>query len=249
MAKAYRSKLLSGEKKLTTTEVPLSVEIVGAIEKIQQVAGMPKVKPYKLTGYDEAADIINEIDQLGIKNVNYKLSGFVNGGIRQKLMKRVRFISALGGKSGFKKMLKKTNDASAKLYLDGSVQTAYRSNLFNGFNKYKDAARFVSDELCELSEYSTIWYGKDPNRDNYYLLNNKLRNKGVNVFLKNTAKLELDGVSFRDNGNLLSSDFNDRCALTRANETKNQLASFDSAKEKNLSVMINGVRIASCFGT
>ncbi len=240
MAKAYRSKLLSGEKKLTTTEVPLSVEIVGAIEKIQQVAGMPKVKPYKLTGYDEAADIINEIDQLGIKNVNYKLSGFVNGGIRQKLMKRVRFISALGGKSGFKKMLKKTNDASAKLYLDGSVQTAYRSNLFNGFNKYKDAARFVSDELCELFEYSPLWYGKDKAQDSYFLLKSKLREKGSENLIKTASKLKLDGVSYRDNGNLLSSDFNEKRHSSRATETQKQLEQFDKAIEKELGIMING---------
>ena len=240
MAKAYRSKLLSGEKKLTTTEVPLSVEIVGAIEKIQQVAGMPKVKPYKLTGYDEAANIINEIDQLGIKNVNYKLSGFVNGGIRQKLMKRVRFISALGGKSGFKKMLKKTNDASAKLYLDGSVQTAYRSNLFNGFNKYKDSARFVSDELCELFEYSPLWYGKDKAQDSYFLLKSKLREKGSENLIKTASKLKLDGVSYRDNGNLLSSDFNEKRHSSRATETQKQLEQFDKAIEKELGIMING---------
>ena len=240
MAKAYRSKLLSGEKKLTTTEVPLSVEIVGAIEKIQQVAGMPKVKPYKLTGYDEAANIINEIDQLGIKNVNYKLSGFVNGGIRQKLMKRVRFISALGGKSGFKKMLKKTNDASAKLYLDGSVQTAYRSNLFNGFNKYKDSARFVSDELCELFEYSPLWYGKDKAQDSYFLLKSKLREKGSENLIKTVSKLKLDGVSYRDNGNLLSSDFNEKRHSSRATETQKQLEQFDKAIEKELGIMING---------
>ncbi len=240
MAKAYRSKLLSGEKKLTTTEVPLSVEIVGAIEKIQQVAGMPKVKPYKLTGYEEAADIINEIDQLGIKNVNYKLSGFVNGGIRQKLMKRVRFISALGGKSGFKKMLKKTDETSAKLYLDGSVQTAYRSNLFNGFNKYKDAARFVSDELCELFEYSPLWYGKDKAQDSYFLLKSKLREKGSENLIKTASKLKLDGVSYRDNGNLLSSDFNEKRHSSRATETQKQLEQFDKAIEKELGIMING---------
>lgn len=240
MAKAYRSKLLSGEKKLTTTEVPLSVEIVGAIEKIQQVAGMPKVKPYKLTGYEEAADIIDEIDQLGIKNVNYKLSGFVNGGIRQKLMKKVRFISALGGKSGFKKMLKKTDETSAKLYLDGSVQTAYRSNLFNGFNKYKDAARFVSDELCELFEYSPLWYGKDKAQDSYFLLKSTLREKGSENLIKTASKFKLDGISYRDNGNLLSSDFNEKRHSSRATETQKQLEQFDKAIEKELGIMING---------
>ena len=85
MAKEYRNKLFAGAKKLNEKNVPLAVELIGAIEKKQQVAGMPKVKPYKLTDYKQAADIITEVEEYGIKDVNYKLSGFVNGGIRQKI--------------------------------------------------------------------------------------------------------------------------------------------------------------------
>ncbi len=240
MAKVYRNKLFAGAKKQNVQNVPVAVEIVGAIEKKQQIAGMPKVRPYKLTSYKDAGKIINEIDELGIKDVNYKLSGFVNGGIRQKFMNKINFIKVLGGKSDFKKMLKSVEETSGKLYLDGAVQTAYRSNIFDGFFSYRDAARFVSDELCELSEYTPIWYGKDPERDNYYLLNNKNRIKGAEKFLKSASKMKLDGVSFRDNGNLLSSDFNDRAPLTRAQETANQIAKFDEAAEKGLAIMING---------
>lgn len=240
MAKAYRNKLFAGEKKTDSKDVPLAVEIVGAIEKVQQVAGMPKVKPYTLTSYDDAAKIINEIDELGMKNVNYKLSGFINGGIRQKLMSSVKFIPALGGKSSFKNLVKNTENASAKLYLDGAVQTAYRSNIFNGFFKYRDAARFVSDELCELYEYSQLWYGRDKEQDSYFLLNSKLREKGSENLIKTVAKYNIDGVSFRDNGNNLSSDFNERRLSTRATEVAKQLEQFNNAVDKGLGIMING---------
>ena len=240
MAKVYRNKLLAGEKKVDAKEVPLAVEIVGAIEKIQQVAGMPKVKPYKLTDYEDTGKIINEINELGIKNVNYKLSGFVNGGIRQKLMTKVKLISVLGGKSGFKKMLETTKDSSAKLYLDGAVQTAYRSNLFNCFFKYSDAARFVSDELCEIYEYSPLWYGRDTEQDSYFLLNSKLREKGSESLIKTASKFKLNGISYRDNGNLLSSDFNERRLSTRVTEVGKQIAQFDKAAENGLGIMING---------
>ena len=175
MAKAYRNKLFAGAKKLNENKVPLAVELIGAMEKKQQVAGMPKIKPFRLTSYAQAGDIINEIDSLGIKNVNYKLSGFVNGGIRQEMMKKVKFIKELGGKSAFKKMVKQIENASAKLYLDASVQTQYRSDFSDGFINYRDSARFVSDELCKLYEYSQIWYGKDDDYGPYYLLNSKLK--------------------------------------------------------------------------
>ena len=239
MAKAYRKQLLGNAKKLDEAKVPVAVEIIGAIEKIQQVAGMPKIKPFRLTSYAQAGDIINEIDSLGIKNVNYKLFGFVNGGIRQEMMKKVKFIKELGGKSAFKKMVKQTENASAKLYLDASVQTQYRSDFSDGFINYRDSARFVSDELCKLYEYSQIWYGKDDDYGPYYLLNSNNRKKASGELIKNAAKLKLDGVSYRDNGKNLSSDFNEKRHLTRAKEAENQIEQFEAAGEKGLGVMIN----------
>ena len=239
MAKAYRNILLPGAQKTKAENVPVSVELIGAIEKIQQVAGMPKVLPYRLTSYKEAGDIIQEIEDLGVKDVSYKLSGFINGGIRQKLMKNVKFISVLGGKSSFKKMLKNTENTSAKLYLDGSVQTVYRSGITNGFFAYKDSARFVSDELCKLYEYSQIWYGRDPDRDTYYLLNSKLREQSSESLIKTAAKLKLNGISYRDNGNLLSSDFNEKKFSSRVNEASKQKEQFEKAREKGLGIMIN----------
>ena len=239
MAKAYRGKLLQGVKKTNAKDVPVAVELIGAIEKIQQVAGMPKVLPYRLTSYKEAENIIKEIDELGIKDVNYKLSGFINGGIRQEIMKKVKFISVLGGKSDFKKMLKNTEGTSAKLYLDGSVQNVYRSGLTDGFLAYKDSARFVSDELCKLYEYSPVWYGRDPDRDSYYLLNSRLREQSSKSFIKAASKLKLDGISYRDNGNLLSSDFNEKKFSSRANEALKQKEQFEEADKNGLGIIIN----------
>ena len=239
MAKEYRNILFAGAKKTQNKDIPLAVEIVGAIEKKQQVFGIPKTKPYALTTYKEAASIINQIQELGFENVNYKLSGFINGGIRSTLMNKVRFVSQLGGASGFKKMLKAVDGTSAKLYLDGSVQTQYRTTLFGGFMSYRDSARFVSDELCKLSEYSKIWYGKDDERDNYYLLRQSLRDKGADKFTAKASKLGIAGISYKDNGKTLSSDFNDRRLTTRAMARQAQEQKMQEANDKGLGIMIN----------
>jgi len=239
MAKEYRNILFAGAQKTQNKDIPLAVEIIGAIEKKQQVFGMPKTRPYALTTYEETADIIKEIQELGFDNVNYKLSGFINGGIRSTMMNKVRFISELGGVHDFKKMLKSVSDTSAKLYLDGSVQTEYRTGLLKGFNKYRDAARFVSDELCELYEYSIIIYGKDEERDTYYLLNQELRDKGADKFAEKALKLGLTGISYKDNGKLLSSDFNDRHLTTRSASRQAQVDKFKEASDMGLGIMIN----------
>jgi len=239
MAKAYRDYLFKGQKKVANKETPLAVEIVGAVDKVQQVAGIPKTMPYKLTSYSEAADIINEVEALGIKDVSYKLSGAVNGGIRQQYMKKVKFIRQLGGKSGFAKLAKNTSDTTAKIYLDGTTQFAYRSDISQGFNKYRDAARFVSSEVCKISEYSPIWYGKLDTVDPYFYVNPKVSNRASDLLIKSASKYNLSGISYRDAGNILSADYNDHKRVTRAASRKMQVENMQKANDKNLGVMVN----------
>lgn len=239
MAKVYRDYLFAGEQRLSDTEIPFAAEIVGAIDKVQQVLGIPKTLPFALTKYSEAADIVNEIDAMGIKNANIKLSGAINQGIRQKILKKFKFVRSLGGGSDFKAMLMDTAGSSATLYIDGVVQTEYRSGFFDGFLSFRDAAKFASDELAELSEYSPIWYGKLKDQDTYYLLNPKLISKTTDVLAKNARKYGLN-VSFRDNGYLLSADYNDDRLVSRAKASRQQVEKMTEIKDSGTSIMING---------
>ena len=239
MAKEYRNYLFANEKKLNDTEIPFAAEIVGAIDKVQQVAGIPKTLPYELTSYSNTARIVNQIDEMGIKNANIKISGAINQGIKHKILNKVHFIKALGGKAGFNRMLKDTKDTSAKLYLDASVQTEYRSGLFDGFVSFRDSAKFASDEIAELNEYSPIWYGKLEEMTSYHLLNPKVIARNTDVFAKNAKKYGLN-LSFRDNGYLLSADYNDDRRVSRAQAKNQQIEKMTAIKEDGSSIMING---------
>lgn len=239
MAKAYRDYLFEGQQKLNNSVAPMAIEIIGSIDKIQQVAGFPKSKPYELTTYSQAASIINQIEDLGIKDVNYKLSGFFNEGISQKYLSKFKLIGILGGKSDFKKMIDDTKNLSAKLYLDGTMQFAYRSGVTNGLNRYKTPSRFVSSEVCEMSYYSPIWYGKLDTRDTYYYINPYASQNCADLFTQKALEYGLDGISYRDNGSILSSDFNDKRFVSRATSEKMQLQKMDEAKSKGLGIMIN----------
>ena len=240
MANNYKDYLFGSKKtKTKNSSVPVAVEILGSIDKVQQVMGVPDTRPYKLTSYKETDEIISRINKLGLDNVSYKLSGFFNTGIKQKLLKKFKFIKKLGGKSDFKKLIE--NNPDEKLYLDGTVQYSYKTGFAGGFNKYKDAARFVSTKIAELSEYSPIYYGKyDANvRDTYFLVKPSLSEKLSQNLTKNAVKYNLKGVSYRDNGYFLSSDFNSKDTTTRAEAKEGQLRQFQEAKDKGLGVMIN----------
>lgn len=238
MAKAYQNYLFADSQKLNEKQIPLAVELIGAIDRVQQVAGIPKNLPYKLTGYEEAAQIVNEIENNDISNVNYKLTGFINGGIRQKLLNKVKYISKLGGKSDFKKFLNSIKDSSSEFYLDGTMQFAYNSGWQDGFTHYGSPARFVSQKLCMLYQFSKIWYGKDNQEDTYYLVRPKLAEKASEKLISSAKKSGLN-ISYNDFGNILSADYNEKKRVSREEAKKIQIDQFEKAHENNLKVMVN----------
>lgn len=239
MAITYRDYLFKGEKKVTSQNIPLAVGIIGAIDKVQQVAGLPKTLPYELTSYKNATRIIKEIEALGFKDIDYRLVGFINDGINQKYLNKVKFISELGGTSGFNKMLNEVSDISNKLYLDAHVQTAHRSSFLDGFSHYSSPARFVSDEVCEIYQYSPVWYGQLDDRDTYYLLKPSLIENGSKKLLKKAGKLNI-GVSYADNGYSLSADYDEEERVSRSKAMQMQVEQFKAAKEQGTGLMIRG---------
>ncbi|MBR3813200.1 MAG: hypothetical protein IKK38_04940 [Spirochaetaceae bacterium] len=239
MAKHYRKYLFGDAANASVKSVPVSVEIVGAISKTQQVFGMPKLLPYQLTSYKQAAGIIKSIDEMNIPSCYIKLTGFINSGVKQKSLQKFKLIKQLGGASAFDKMIEETKNCSPKLYLDGQVQYAFLPGANDGFNHFSHASRFASSEVCELSEYSPIWYGKRDTVAYYYLLKPEISKKAALNLCNNASKHNLSGISFRDDGYQLSADYNPKKKVSRAAVKDIQLETFKEIEKSGLGIMIN----------
>jgi hypothetical protein len=239
MAHAYRDYLVSSENlaRQQSDSTPAAVEIVGAVDKIQQVAGFPKSRPFELTTYEKTGEILNALDAAGFKNMYVRLSGFVNGGIKQKVLTKVKFIKCLGGKSEFKK-LAESQAENHKLYLDGMVQYAKENKVGDGFLMYRDSARFVSSELTRLYEYSPIWYGKDKTQTLFYLVRPDYAARMTEHLVATAEKYGVAGVSFRDNGKDLSADYNEDRRVSREQVKNLQRDSMKSIKDEKLGIMV-----------
>lgn len=242
MASAYREYLLDkyGEDfaKKEDTQTPVVIEIIGAVDKIGQVLGVPVSKPLGLTTFAEAQSIITELAADGLTNMSVKLTGWMNGGVKQKILKSVRIVSKLGSKKDLKNLIARANELGIKVYLDGVTSYAYDSSLLNGFFVFNDAARFVSKEKAELYKYSTVTFGKRFDLPTYYLLKPTLINKMVDN-LAGAATSYSAGVSFADLGSELSSDFNRNEPVSRQQAMENQIAKFKELQDKNIPLMFN----------
>ena len=242
MAKDYQNYLTDTYGDYLTmnddTQAPVAVEIVGAVDKVKQVLGVPVSRPLKLTTYSEAEEIIKELQADGMTNMSVKLTGWANGGVKQKILERVKTISALGSKKDLQRMINTASELGVTVYLDGVTQYAYNSNIFNGFFVFTDAARFISKEKAELFEYSDITYAQRDDLDSYYLLHPDIAEEMADN-LAAAAKGYGAGISYRDTGMDLSADYYRKDMVGRQVNLNRQVEQLKSQKDDGQSIMIN----------
>ncbi len=223
---------------LAESGAPAAVEILGAVDKVKQVLGIPVSKPVKLTGFKEAQEILTALKDAGFGNMYVKLSGWANGGVKQKLLTKIKPVSSLGSANDLQALISYAKSNGMELYLDGVTNYAYDSNLLNGFIEFRDAARLASQERVELLEYSKITFGQMQGEDSYYLLNHKNIDKMADNLIGYAAKNGA-GVSFRDMGMEISSDFDETDPFTRQQALEVQVSKFEEAKQAGEGIMIN----------
>jgi len=213
--RAYLQERYPGLGSRQATGLPVAVEIVGAIDKVQQRGGLPVSAPVKLTSFEEAAAIVADLSQATQQPLQVRLSGFLNGGLRQKMLGRARLVRQLGSPQQFDDMARAMQDSGARVYLHGITAYALDSGLGDGFLPLRDAARLTTREHVKLYPYSNVWYGQMSLRDPYYLLRPDTARRMMAVLAQAALDYRLDGVSYEDLGNLLASDFDPRQTVTR----------------------------------
>lgn len=242
MAKIYQSYLKDKYTGYFTmnedTQAPVTVEIVGAVDKVKQIVGVPVSRPLELTTYQEAQAMIEELYDEGFTNMSVKLSGWCNGGINQKVLNRVKTISDLGSKKDLMNTISSAQNLGVDVYLDGVTQYANNSNIFDGFFSIRDSARFLSKERAELFQYSAVTYTEREGWKSFYLLHPDLAAKMTDNLVAATDRYGA-GVSFRDTGMDLSADYYKRNTVSRQAVMRQQETELKDIADTGKKIMIN----------
>lgn len=242
MAKVYQSYLKDEYSGSFTpnddTQTPVAVEIVGAVDKVKQILGVPTRRPVKLTTYKEAENIVTELHSEGISNLSLKLSGWCNGGVNQKILKKIKTVSSLGSKNDLQSLVSNAKTLGVNVYLDGVTDYEYDSDILDGFFSFTDAARFISKERAEIYQYSDVTYAQREGTESYYLLHadvaQQMRDNLISYAEQNGA-----GVSFRDTGMDLSADYYRKKTVSRQESMTRQVDRLKKMSEDGTKIMIN----------
>lgn len=241
MAKIYRDYLTTKYPELqevTKSELPVNVEFIAAIDRIKQVLGFPVNGSDVLTSFKQAKSILEEMTGTGYENLSVRYTGWMNGGVNHSIPKDIDLTSGMGGKSALKDLISYANDNHIDLYLSGKVSFAYDSNIFDGFLRNRDTAKYISRELSDIPTYSNIFFsGLDDARiKHHYLLRPSVSVDLIQNLASYAKKLNV-GVGFEEIGRDLSGDYNQRREVTREQVMKTQMEELAKIKASGQQIL------------
>lgn len=250
LATAYRDYLMKRYPELTKkdeTDVPVAVEMIGAVDDTEHILGYPITRSQSLTSYEEAQTILKTLKEAGIGDLNAKYTGWFNTGVKQTSAKKVSLVGRLGSKSDLKDLAAYAESTDGlNLFLNGTFTYVYKDKWFDGFSSSRNAAKFCSRELSELYTLDPITYQANEdyqdyhNYDSYYLLKPSYTIDAIDNYVEAITDYGTKNISFEDIGSQLSADYNPKDRVSREASMKLQVEKLKSLKESGSKVMITG---------
>jgi hypothetical protein len=97
-----------------------------------------------------------------IKNINFKMTGFANGGIDSTYPAKLKWAKACGGEDGYAELVKKAADITAaggksfKLYPDFDFMYIGRTGSFDGIDIEEITALMVDNRYASMQVYNSV---------------------------------------------------------------------------------------------
>lgn len=223
MAAYYRNLLresgVLGALTTDTKDIPLYVESFGAMQIQDKFLSFPILRTIALTSFNDVIAMYGAFSAAGIKNVNFKLTGFMNGGMEYTYPVKIRWERAVGGEDGFKNLIKQANtvsesaDAHFGVYPDFDFQYISETRLFDGVSLGRHVSRMVDNRYASKQIYNAI-VGEFESFFNMVVTADALDSL-YTTFAKRYAKYDTKRLSVSTLGSDLNSDFNEDRLLNR----------------------------------
>lgn len=229
MAELYRNKL-AAERVLQPLEsgqdVPLYLDMLGAVDKQKSFLGIPYRSEIAMTTFGQAAQIAEQLKQDGVDRLLMRYAGWSAKGVNHASPDKLKTESVLGSKKELLELSEKLEQSGGMLFPDVAFQRIYHDD--GGFAPSSDASRFVTREEAELYPYNRALNRMDMTLGSYYLLSPAKLPYYVDTFMSKYTAYGLNGVSLRDLGSVLSSDF--RVSRVIQRETAKQIVAEQLGK-------------------
>ena len=245
MAKVYRDYLYANGtlSRLTETgtDIPLYIETFGTIKTTKQVLSVPVTVHDPLTSFDDVRTIYEDLVSAGISNINFKLTGYANGGMASTYPTGLKWEKNAGGSSGFSNLIAYASEKGFGIYPDFDFVYINNEKAFDGISLKSAGARAVDNRYCSKQIYDAVYQTFD-SYFNMCVATNVIA-KYFDQFSANLIKYTEDGsfgLSVSTLGSDLNSNFDTDNLINREEAKKDVSGVFSTVKENYKSVMTSG---------
>ena len=162
MAKAYRDYLeKTGSITRLTAEnvqenIPLYMEVFGVTETDETILSIPITVKKALTSFENLKTMITELKAGNISNLNFKLTGFTNGGMVPTVPTGIKYESVVGKNSGFRDFLDYAVTEGVGVYPEFDFAYMMDTAMFDGFSYRRDAVKTIDNRYITRREYDAV---------------------------------------------------------------------------------------------
>lgn len=226
MAEIYRNYLISeneGLAKKESTDIPLYLELFMAIKEEGFLADSTVVT----TSFEEAEEILKELETLGVEDIDLQLCGWTKNGYYTDPV-QFPVNSKIGGSKGLKNLLKYTTENGIDLFLASNFLEAKEEA--GGFNEQNDVMYLGNSGIWRYIEdgKATFILSPDVSEENY-----KKAEKAA-------SKYDISGMSMLSLGQYLVYNYNESDYVTKAECKEIWQKMLQSSKEKFGSAVAEG---------
>ncbi|BBH19452.1 hypothetical protein Back11_07970 [Paenibacillus baekrokdamisoli] len=239
MANVYRNYLVQkyGLKKLPAEgDVPFYLDLTGGIPKNKNLLGFEYRSLVPLSPFDKAQQLISQLNDKQIRNIQLKYEGWFNNGLNHDVTTQVKLDSALGSKKEWQQLAEQLKKTNGQLYPDVAFLHAYGGNI----NPSKDAVQLLSRKIRDVYIFDAPTYWKDYSKFSHYILSPSVLGTMVSDFSSGYKKYNPGGISLRDLGDEIDSDFRPSREVTREDSKHIITEQLKQIKAESPNVMVNG---------
>jgi len=243
MAKAYSDYMVSKGvlKKLTDADVkediPLYIESFGTFETLEKILSVPVNVMTPLTTFEDIKTMYNELSAEGVSNINFKLTGFANGGLYSSIPADLEWEEAVGGDEGFTDLVNYAAEKDFGVFpdFDFVFVNSATNTLFDSLNLKKHAVMTIDNRYTSKREYSATYQSYI----SYYELaiSPAYFMHFYTKFTENYKKFTTSGISVSTLGQFLNSDFDEDEPYNRADSQEYTVKLFEQIDSEYSKVM------------
>lgn len=218
MAKYYANELFDGGKEAMQTLSPyIYLEFIGAVANKEGEFSLGSGKLETFTTLAQVRSIVEDLVAEDVGPLVVRLLGFGEDGLDDVATRNFKLNKNLGTQKELEAFMEWTKAQGIELYIDVDPQYVYNPGMLDSFSKSKNAAYLITNEYAMNYPYSPNTLKVNKLERSSYILNPVTVAQVAKSNHEAIMQIGESGISLRDLGAQLNSDFKKKTPIERQN--------------------------------